>query len=259
MPRQPDVSDPWAFLRHATEARLALGRTGDGLPTARLLEFTLDHARARDAVHATLDVDALAADLPEAPVVVESRADSRSLYLQRPDLGRQLSDAARARLAAGAYDGVVVLADGLSAMAVQTQGAALYRLIRATFPGRLAPPVIGRQARVALGDAIAAALGAELVILLIGERPGLSAANSLGAYLTFAPKPGCTRDAGRNCVSNIRPGGLELAEAARRILAIARLARNLKKTGTELKEDAARALAGQKSAEAASFPGPKSD
>lgn len=238
-------SDPWAFLRQATPARLALGRTGNGLPTARVLEFALAHARARDAVHAALDVGALSAALAEfSPIVVESRAATRQIYLQRPDLGRSLSAASRRTLTWGACDAAIVLADGLSAAAVQSQGAPLCRLLLQAAHWRFAPPVIATQARVALGDEIAEALGAELIILLIGERPGLSAADSLGAYLTFAPQPGVTRDSGRNCVSNIRPGGLPLEEAARRILALARLARDLGRTGTELKEDAALALAG---------------
>lgn len=239
--------DPWTFLREATEARVALGRTGDALPTDRVLEFALAHARARDAVHCPLDAQALAAQLAEcAPIAVESQAASRSLYLQRPDLGRMLAASAAERLAAagraGDYDCVIVLADGLSPAAVQSQGAALVRLLRASPDWRFAPPVIAEQARVALGDAIGSALGATLVIVLIGERPGLSAADSLGAYLTFAPKPAVTRDSERNCVSNIRPGGLTLPDAARRILALAALAKRLQQTGTALKEDAALAL-----------------
>ncbi|MGA3301793.1 MAG: ethanolamine ammonia-lyase subunit EutC [Methylovirgula sp.] len=235
-PRTP--SDPWAFLRKATSARIALGRVGDGLPTARVLEFALAHARARDAVHTLLDAGALAKELASyAPIIVESRAQDRMLYLQRPDLGRMLADSAH--LQHGKYDGVIVLADGLSARAVQSQGTALFKLLRRAQGWRFAPPVIARHARVALGDEIAQKLGADLVIMLVGERPGLSAADSLGAYITFAPKPGETRDADRNCISNIRPGGLTLEEAARRIVAIASLARKLRFSGTELKEDAA--------------------
>jgi ethanolamine ammonia-lyase small subunit len=236
-------SDPWAFLRQATSARIALGRAGDGLPTARVLEFALAHARARDAVHAALDTKTLSAELADlSPLVVESCAANRTAYLQRPDLGRRLAESSRAALLPKDYDAVIVLADGLSATAVQRQGAALCRSLQQGVDWHFAPPVIACQARVALGDEIAAALGAKLVILLIGERPGLSAADSLGAYLTFAPKPGATRDAERNCVSNIRPGGLAVEEAARRILAVARLARSMQRTGTQLKEDAALAL-----------------
>jgi ethanolamine ammonia-lyase small subunit len=238
------ASDPWAFLRRATAARIALGRTGDALPTARVLEFTLAHARARDAVHAQLDTEALCAELADfSPLVVDSRAPDRMTYLQRPDLGRRLAEEARARLRHGSYDAVIVLADGLSATAVQRQGAALCRQLEQAQGWRFAPPVIARQARVALGDEIAESLGAELVIVLIGERPGLSAWDSLGAYISFAPRPGQTHDAERNCVSNIRPGGLAITEAARRIRAIMALAKTLRCTGTQLKEDEALVLA----------------
>ncbi|MHB8885556.1 MAG: ethanolamine ammonia-lyase subunit EutC [Methylovirgula sp.] len=235
--------DPWAFLRRATSARIALGRTGDALPTVRVLEFALAHARARDAVHTALDVQSLSAALADlAPALVESCAGNRSIYLQRPDLGRRLAAESRVALKHGAYDAVIVLADGLSATAVQQHGVALCRDLQSRPGWRFAPPVIARQARVALGDEIAAAIGADLVIVLIGERPGLSASDSLGAYLTFAPKPGEMADAERNCISNIRPGGLALPEAARRISAVMALARSLRRTGTELKEDAALAL-----------------
>jgi ethanolamine ammonia-lyase small subunit len=236
-------SDPWAHLRRATTARIALGRTGDSLPTHRVLEFALAHARARDAVHAKLDVERLVAKLGEpAPIVVRSQATSRGEYLQRPDLGRRLASESRALLEPGPYDAALVLADGLSAEAVQAQGAALAKLVSASRIWRFAPPVIAEQARVALGDEIAEALGATLVVVLIGERPGLSASDSLGAYLTYAPKPGMSKDANRNCISNIRPGGLPLEEAARCILAMIALAKKLHCTGTLLKEDEALAI-----------------
>jgi ethanolamine ammonia-lyase small subunit len=236
-------SDPWANLRRATTARVALGRTGDSLPTHRLLEFGLAHARARDAVHAKLDVAQLTAALGEPiPLVVHSQAQGRQSYLQRPDLGRQLSQESRALLHPGAYDAALVLADGLSAEAVQGQGAVLSTLLRASPAWVFAPPVIAQEARVALGDDIAQALGCELVVMLIGERPGLSATDSLGAYITYAPKPGITTDAERNCISNIRPDGLAINDAARLILAMIALARKLKGTGTLLKEDEALAL-----------------
>jgi ethanolamine ammonia-lyase small subunit len=238
-------SDPWSFLRNVTSARLALGRTGDGLPTARVLEFALAHARARDGVHAALDVAALVASLSDLrPCVVRSEAEDRMTYLKRPDLGRKLSATSRETMCRGDFDAVVVLADGLSAAAVQNHGVALCRSLFAQRRWRFAPPVVARQARVALGDAIATAVGAGLVIMLIGERPGLSAADSLSAYITFAPKPGETQDAERNCVSNIHAGGLSIAEAARRVLAIMALAHQLRCSGTALKEDAALALAG---------------
>jgi ethanolamine ammonia-lyase small subunit len=237
-------ADPWAHLRRATTARIALGRTGDSLPTQRVLEFALAHARARDAVQAELEVDSLIVALGEpAPILVQSQAESRSHYLQRPDLGRCLTPASRALLAPGAYDAALVLADGLSALAVQSQGAALAKLVYASPAWTFAPPVVARQGRVALGDAIAEALGVKLVVVLIGERPGLSSSDSLGAYITYAPKPGLTKDASRNCISNIRPGGLSLEDAAKRILAMIALAKKLQCTGTFLKEDEALALA----------------
>jgi ethanolamine ammonia-lyase small subunit len=238
-----DPSDPWAYLRRATTARIALGRTGDSLPVHRLLEFALAHARARDAVHARLDVQHLIAELSEpAPIMVHSQAQTRAEYLQRPDLGRRLAPTSRALLRPGNYDAVLVLADGLSAQAVETQGAALTKLVCASPVWRFAPPVIAQEARVALGDEIAEALGVQLAVVLIGERPGLSSSNSLGAYLTYAPKVGLSKDSNRNCISNIRPDGLSVEEAAKRILAMIALARKLKGTGTLLKEDEALAL-----------------
>jgi ethanolamine ammonia-lyase small subunit len=143
----------------------------------------------------------------------------------------------------GPYDACLVLADGLSARAVQQQGAPLAKLVSASPMLTFAPPIIAQQARVALGDEIAEALGVKLVVMLIGERPGLSSSDSLGIYLTYAPKPGLTKDAERNCISNIRPDGLPIEEAAKRILAMIGLAKKLQCTGTLLKEDDALALA----------------
>lgn len=240
--------DPWAGLRRFTAARIALGRTGDGLPTARLLEFQAAHAQARDAVHQPLDAGSIVDQLCSQPnLTVRSRAADRATYLQRPDLGRQLhpddATALAAMCCAGGqghdgYDGVIVLADGLSARALHDHGAALLHVLLPHLAGwELAPIVIARQARVALGDDVAAALNARMVLMLIGERPGLTAADSIGAYLTFAPKPGITRDAERNCVSNIRPDGLPLAAAADTIAFLMKEARRLKLTGIGLKED----------------------
>lgn len=243
MSHEDPFRDPWAHLRRATTARIALGRTGDSLPTQRVLEFALAHARARDAVHAHLDIGSLIAQLSEpAPIVVQSQAESRAEYLQRPDLGRRLAAESRALLHPGPYDAALVLADGLSAQALQTQGAALAKLICASPAWRFAPPLIAQRSRVALGDEIAEALGATLVVVLIGERPGLSASDSLSAYITYAPKAGVSKDSNRNCISNIRPHGLPLEDAAKRILAMIGLAQKLKCTGTLLKEDEALAL-----------------
>jgi ethanolamine ammonia-lyase small subunit len=236
--------DAWSFLRRATAARIALGRTGDSLPTRRVLEFQMAHAQAQDAVHEALDAEALARGLAEfAPVIVTSRAETRQEYLQRPDLGRVLAPEAQRALTRGAYDISIVAADGLSARATADHAPALLRALEPYFGDlRLAPLVIATQARVALGDDIADALGARLVIMLIGERPGLTSADSLGAYLTDAPRPGVTRDAERNCVSNIRPDGLPIADAARLIASLVRLALARKLTGIALKQDEALAL-----------------
>jgi ethanolamine ammonia-lyase small subunit len=242
--------DPWHELRSRTQARIALGRAGDGLPTKHLLDFQLAHARARDAVHLPLDVAALCRALTDLdPQVVASAAADRATYLRRPDLGRRLS--ASADLSRETCEAVVVVADGLSARAVHENAAPVLRGVLAALPGwRWARPVIATQARVALGDEIAARVGARLVIMLIGERPGLSAPDSLGAYLTVDPKPGATRDADRNCISNIRAAGLSPADAARQIAALATLARARGVTGVALKADEALALRGRGEARA---------
>ncbi|HMF06638.1 MAG TPA: ethanolamine ammonia-lyase subunit EutC [Methylocella sp.] len=235
--------DFWDYLRGKTPARIALGRAGDGLPTKRVLEFELAHARARDAVHANLDHLALMAGLAAwHPILVRSAAADRIAFLQRPDLGRRLASDCAPMLTHGSYDATIVIADGLSANAVQAQALPLCKILLARQEFSFARPVVALQARVALGDEIAARQGATLVAVLIGERPGLSAFESVGAYITFDPKPGMTKDAERNCISNIRSEGLSLEEAARRILAIMALARSIRCTGTRLKEDEALAL-----------------
>ncbi|MEA2855688.1 MAG: ethanolamine ammonia-lyase small subunit, partial [Methylobacteriaceae bacterium] len=220
------------------------GRTGDSLPTWRVLEFQMAHALAQGAVHEALDAEALARELAAfAPIVVTSRATTRSEYLQRPDLGRLLAAALQRVLTRGAYEISIVAADGLSARALADHAPARVRALQPYFRDlRLAPLVIATQGRVALGDEVAAALGATIVITLIGERPGLTSADSLGAYLTFAPRPGITRDAERNCVSNIRPDGLPIEDAARLIASLVRLALTRKLTGITLKQDEALAL-----------------
>jgi ethanolamine ammonia-lyase small subunit len=236
--------DAWSFLRGATAARIALGRTGDSLPTWRVLEFQMAHALAQDAVHEALDAEALARELAAfAPLIVTSRAETRQEYLQRPDLGRVLAEDSQRALTRSSYDISIVAADGLSARATAAHAPTLIRALQPYFHDlRLAPLVIATQARVALGDEVAAALGASLVIMLIGERPGLTSADSLGAYLTYAPRAGVTRDAERNCVSNIRPDGLPIEDAARLIASLVRLALTRKLTGIALKQDEALAL-----------------
>ena len=234
-------ADPVAALRNLTPARVGLGRSGAGLPTAPLLQFELDHARARDAVHATLDWRRLAADLAPEPVVqVRSQAGDRTIYLQRPDLGRCLAAESIAALPAGPFDVVFIIADGLSARAVQTHAAPTLHLIRQALPDwQAAPVILAAQARVALGDDIGVRLGALLAVTLIGERPGLSAPDSLGIYLTWRPAPG-RRDHERNCISNVRPPqGLSHQEAAARTVWLLRAARSSGRTGVHLKDESA--------------------
>ena len=228
------------WLRAMTRARVRLGRSGTALPTAALLAFDLDHARARDAVQADLSVDDLEAAIGSPLIRVRSRADDRATYLRRPDLGRLLAPEDVALLRPGAATLAIVIADGLSALAVQTHAAPMIAALVDRLPDwRIAPLVVARQARVAIGDPIGALLGVELVVVLIGERPGLSAPDSLGAYLTWAPRPGL-RDSERNCVSNIRPPqGLSYAAAADTIAALLRTARRGRRTGVTLKDGAA--------------------
>jgi ethanolamine ammonia-lyase small subunit len=232
----------WADLRHFTPARVALGRAGNGLPTAAHLAFQADHAAARDAVHAALDVAALRAELSVAGLAslpVHSEAPDRRTYLLRPDLGRRLRDRTAIPVIPGAL--LFVVCDGLSAIAVQRHSVALLRHLVPGAPGTVAPIVVAEQGRVALGDDIGEAMGAEAVAVLIGERPGLSAADSLGVYLTWRPRRGRS-DAERNCISNIRPGGLAPATAADKLLWLIREMRRLRLTGIGLKDEQTGAL-----------------
>lgn len=223
-------------LRTLTQARVALGRAGEALPTAPMLDFQLAHARARDAVHAELSAAGFAEAIDREVKEVRSRAADRTAYLQRPDLGRLLDP--RASLAQVDCDAVLVVADGLSATAVHAHAASLLlALLDRLSDWRIAPVVLARQARVALGDEIGAAVGAPLAVVLIGERPGLSAPDSLGAYLTWQPRRG-RLDSERNCVSNIRPPhGLGYGEAADRIAWLMREARLRRLTGVALKDE----------------------
>lgn len=236
--------DPWSELRALTPARIALGRCGSGLPTSEWLRFGVAHAQARDAVHTPFDARALRMELEALgfeTVEVASAAPDRHTYLRRPDFGRRLTDAGRAALAALAVPGslVVMVGDGLSATAVQRQTVPLLRELRPRLEADgfvLAPVVLAHQARVALGDEVGQALRAQAVLVLIGERPGLSSPDSLGAYLTWAPRSGRT-DAERNCVSNIRPEGLRHAQAAGRLAWLLRAARQRQLTGVALKDE----------------------
>ncbi|MAU81834.1 MULTISPECIES: ethanolamine ammonia-lyase subunit EutC [Gordonia] len=234
------AEDIWSELRRTTQARIGLGRAGNSMPSRRVLEFQAAHAAARDAVHDPLDLDDLRkqlADLDIAPALaVESQAHSRSEYLRRPDLGRRPADVAH--LPDTGADIAIVLADGLSPRALTDHGSGLLAALLARLGSRftLAPPVIATQARVALGDHIGQALGAQTVIMIIGERPGLSVADSLGIYLTHRPRVGLN-DADRNCISNIHPpDGLDYDTAAAITAALVDGARKLGRSGVALKD-----------------------
>jgi ethanolamine ammonia-lyase small subunit len=231
----------WPALRRATPARIGLGRSGTALPTSAHLDFQLAHALARDAVHAVFDPAQIAAAIERAgldPVMLHSAASDRAIYLRRPDLGRRLDADSRETLAARApnpTDIVFVIADGLSATAVHAHAGALLQATVARLDGalRIGPVAIVTGGRVAIGDEIGGIRGADLAAVLIGERPGLSAADSLGVYLTWQPAPG-TVDAARHCLSNIRPRGLPIAEAAERLVGLIAAARRHRMTGVAL-------------------------
>lgn len=234
--------DPWQPLRRFTQARIALGRAGVSLPTEPLLAFNLAHAQARDAVHQPLDAQALHEHLRAegfTSLDVHSAAVDRAHYLRRPDLGRRLSDESRElleRTDADTPDLVFVIADGLSAIAASKQALPLLTALRPKLRDwRLAPVVVARQARVALGDEIGQLLRARFVAMLIGERPGLSSPDSLGIYLTYEPRIGRT-DAERNCISNVRPEGLDYAGAAHKLHYLLTHGRRLGFTGIRLKD-----------------------
>lgn len=235
--------NPWNALRQFTNARIALGRAGNSVPTAPLLAFNLSHAQARDAVHHPLDTEALHDHLHALDFTtldVHSAAPDREHYLRRPDLGRRLSDESRAALAQLANespDVVFVIGDGLSAFAASKQAVPLLQAVVPQLADwRIGPVVVARQARVALGDEIGELLHAKIVVMLIGERPGLSSPDSLGIYLTYAPKVGCS-DAQRNCISNVRPEGLDYPSAAHKLHYLLTHARRLGLTGVGLKDD----------------------
>jgi ethanolamine ammonia-lyase small subunit len=241
----------WEDLRQLTAARIGLARSGASLATAPLLDFRLAHSRARDAVQEPLDQARLGsalAGLSDPVVAVASAAATRSDYLMRPDLGRRLAADAQAILAphAGRYDVAFVVADGLSARAVEAHAQPVLARTIETLRAqgwRIAPLVVVRHGRVAIGDAIATALGADCAAILIGERPGLSAADSMGAYLTYKPHAGTT-DADRNCISNIRPEGLGYADAAFKIARMLSAMRTAHLSGVRLKDDTGRLLDG---------------
>jgi ethanolamine ammonia-lyase small subunit len=251
MSDQPAPRDPWAALSRFTPARIALGRTGGSVPTREQFGFQLSHARARDAVRHVADLEAIAAALAARglpSMTLESAAPDHLTYLQRPDLGRRLSAESRAVLGShpewGPADLALVIADGLSGLAVERHAVPLAALVRAGLVPEgwtVAPVALVRRGRVAVGDEVGERLRALLVLVLIGERPGLSSPDSLGAYLTWDPHPG-RKDAERNCLSNIRPEGLPVPLASERLLWLVREARRRRLTGVALKDETSETL-----------------
>lgn len=243
--------DPWTELRRHTPARIALGSSGNSTPTDELLRFGVAHAQARDAVHLPLDVQALHRALLEQGfgdvLELESAAPDRATYLRRPDLGRQLSARSHellSQIQAAGCDLLCVIGDGLSATAVQRHAVAVLTQLKPRLDSAgfgLGPVVIAQQARVALGDPIGEALNARSVLMLIGERPGLSSPDSLGAYFTWAPRSGLA-DSQRNCVSNIRPQGLSAVDAANKLAWLVAAARSLGASGVALKDESSDGL-----------------
>ena len=239
-----DRKTPWQALRARTAARIALGRRGVSVPTRAQLAFQLAHAQARDAVHEALDGEALASTLAgqgQACVQLHSAAATRAIYLQRPDLGRRLDDTSRARLDGGAkgVDLALVAADGLSALAIQRHVAPFLAALRARLAleaWTLSPLHIVAQGRVAVGDEVGELIKARAVLVLIGERPGLSSPDSLGLYLTWAPKARLL-DERRNCISNVRPEGLAYAPAAYRLHYLLSQAFTRQLSGVDLKDE----------------------
>lgn len=240
------MNDEWVALRRFTQARIALGRVGHALPTKALLEFQLAHARARDAVHFPWDMAGFAGqlrELGEAPLLLETRVADRDEYLRRPDLGRLLSDSSRDRLrqaSAGGADVALIVSNGLSSTAVERHGLPLLQAILSGYGERglrVAPICLVANGRVALADDIGGVLGARVAVIVVGERPGLSAADSLGIYLTYGPQPG-NSDAQRNCISNIRPPeGMGYGAAAATLLYLTDEAMRRGLSGVALKDE----------------------
>ncbi|RXJ66394.1 ethanolamine ammonia-lyase [Halarcobacter ebronensis] len=259
------IKNPWAALRDYTDARIGLGRTGVSLPTSKLLEFQLAHAMARDAVHLPLNIDNLLdgfANMPlelellekEAtkgvlkegiiPLLLHSQAVNRHVYLQRPDLGRRLNKESRKKLEElpklDSYDLAIVIVDGLSSIAIKENAINFIHklskeLVNDSLDWTLAPFSIVEQGRVAIGDEVGNLLNAKAVLVLIGERPGLSSPDSLGLYLTYNPKVGLN-DSNRNCISNIRTDGLSYEEATKKALYLLKESRRLELSGVQIKD-----------------------
>jgi len=255
-PTNPVHENPWERLKDFTDARIGLGRSGISVPTKHLLAFQLAHARAQDAVHTPLETESLISKLTacrwcpaEKPIRLHSKADDRAMYLQRPDFGRLLDEASRTRLIEHAqqqdddYDLAIVVVDGLSAFAIEENILpfldelipALTQPTNQEAPWKLAPICVVEQGRVAIGDPVGELLNAKCVLVLVGERPGLSSPDSLGLYLTWSPRSGLT-DAYRNCISNIRRAGLNYPEASRKAMYLLNEARTRKLSGVNLKD-----------------------
>lgn len=250
----PVTDNPWQTLRRFTSARIALGRAGVSLPTQPQLAFQLAHAQARDAVHLALDAEGLQQQLRDAGIpgaadshILHSAAADRLTYLQRPDWGRRLGEASRQALlaATGADDAVYdigfVIADGLSALAIANNAVPFLATLQQRIAARgwrHAPLAIVRQGRVAVGDEVGSLLRTRLVVVLIGERPGLSSPDSMGLYISWMPRVGMS-DAERNCISNVRPGGMRYEEAAYRLDYLLTEAQQRQLTGVQLKDESA--------------------
>lgn len=237
LPRRVAPSAVMERLRQMSDARVGLGQAGEGLPTAPVLRFALDHARARDAIQSDMHADRLAEAMADGPwpLRLTSQAEDRQTYLTRPDLGRRLSPASVEHIAQSGLrcDLAIVLADGLSAAAVNLNALPVIEALRPLLGDEQTGSVLLRNGRVAAGDQVALALGAKAVVVLIGERPGLSASDSLGAYVTWSPRAD-TRDSERFCVSNIRSGGLPADEAARQIADLLKRSRLAGRSGVAI-------------------------
>ncbi|QUW66244.1 ethanolamine ammonia-lyase subunit EutC [Pseudomonas synxantha] len=249
MSKSPATQNEWQHLRNRTPARIALGRAGTSLPTDPLLDFQFAHALARDAVHTALDTQQIAAGLQQLgldSLQLKSAAVDRDTYLQRPDFGRKLHDESDAFLKNYAaergqtFDLAIVVADGLSALAIQRHTVPFLQRLTENFVEEgwsVAPVCFVQQGRVAVADQVGEILGAKMTVILIGERPGLSSPDSLGLYFTYGPKVGLT-DASRNCISNVRLEGLPYGTAAFRLMYLMREACKRQLSGVDLKDEA---------------------
>lgn len=237
--------DAWHSLKVFTNARIALGKTGTAIPLKEVLQFKLAFAHARDAVYSVLDNKDLSSRLAsfQFPIYfIESKADNRAVYLQRPDLGKSLNDHSKNQILNvnhPHYDIAIILADGLSATAINNHAIPILQLLVPMLQQLryvISPIVVVQNARVAISDEVGSLLNAKLSLVLIGERPGLTSPDSMGAYLTYNPTPGLT-DESRNCISNIRPEGLQYKPATEKILYLIQESLRLKLSGVSLKDN----------------------